>query len=77
MHRFTDFMVRDVKTGECYRADHLLEAALETALENTKEPLSPEAAAVSMIVLLCIECTAVLVHNASLQQNLLYARIAA
>ncbi len=41
-HRFTDFMVRDVKTGECYRADHLLEAALEAALENTKEPLSAE-----------------------------------
>ena len=23
--RFTDVMVRDVKTGDCYRADHLLE----------------------------------------------------
>ena len=22
--RFTDYMVKDVKTGECYRADHLL-----------------------------------------------------
>ncbi len=27
--RFTDFMVTDLKTGECYRADHLLEATLE------------------------------------------------
>ncbi|GFH13037.1 AA_TRNA_LIGASE_II domain-containing protein, partial [Haematococcus lacustris] len=42
--RFTDFMVRDVKTGECYRADHLLEAALEALLDNVKEPPSPEAA---------------------------------
>ena len=23
--RFTDVMVRDLKTGDCYRADHLLE----------------------------------------------------
>lgn len=23
--RFTDFMVKDVKTGECFRADHLIE----------------------------------------------------
>ncbi|XP_066921530.1 glycine--tRNA ligase-like [Clytia hemisphaerica] len=27
--RFTDVMVRDVKTGDCYRADHLLEGHLE------------------------------------------------
>jgi glycyl-tRNA synthetase len=27
--RFTDFMVRDTKTGEFFRADHLLEAAVE------------------------------------------------
>lgn len=42
--RFTDFMVKDAKTGECYRADHLLENALEAALEDKKNPLSPEAA---------------------------------
>lgn len=23
--RFADYMVKDVKTGDCYRADHLLE----------------------------------------------------
>jgi glycyl-tRNA synthetase (class II) len=23
--RFMDFMVKDVKTGECFRADHLIE----------------------------------------------------
>ena len=25
MERFADFMVKDVKTGECFRADHLIE----------------------------------------------------
>ena len=27
--RFTDFMVKDLKTGEWFRADHLIEAQLE------------------------------------------------
>jgi len=47
VERFTDFMVTDALTGEPYRADHLLEAHLEAALEGTKEPLSPEAKEVS------------------------------
>lgn len=34
VERFTDIMVKDVKTGDCYRADHLLEAHLEKALEG-------------------------------------------
>jgi len=34
VERFTDVMVKDVKTGDCYRADHLLEAHLEKALEE-------------------------------------------
>lgn len=25
MDRFTDLMVRDVQTGDCFRADHLIE----------------------------------------------------
>ena len=29
VERFTDLMVKDVKTGECSRADHLLEDKLE------------------------------------------------
>lgn len=29
----------DLKTGECYRADHLLEAILEGLLEDKKTPL--------------------------------------
>jgi len=40
--RFTDFMVTDVKTGDCYRADHLLENTLEALLEDKKNPLSAE-----------------------------------
>lgn len=32
VERFTDMMVKDVKTGDCYRADHLLEAVIETKL---------------------------------------------
>lgn len=34
--RFTDFMVKDVKTGECFRADHLIEAHLEKKLTDKK-----------------------------------------
>jgi glycyl-tRNA synthetase (class II) len=41
--RFTDFMVTDAKTGECYRADHLLEHKLEAVLEDKKNPMSAEA----------------------------------
>jgi len=37
VERFTDFMVTDVTSGECHRADHLLEAALETASETGNE----------------------------------------
>ncbi len=40
--RFTDFMVTDVKTGDCHRADHLLKAALEGLLEDPKAALTPE-----------------------------------
>uniref|UniRef100_A0A061R117 Glycine--tRNA ligase n=1 Tax=Tetraselmis sp. GSL018 TaxID=582737 RepID=A0A061R117_9CHLO len=42
VERFTDFMVTDLKTGDCHRADHLLEDVLEKMLEDTKNPLSPE-----------------------------------
>lgn len=34
--RFADFMVKDVKTGDCYRADHLLEGHLEKLLADKK-----------------------------------------
>lgn len=32
--RFTDLMVKDLKTGECFRADHLLEDAIDALLES-------------------------------------------
>lgn len=34
--RFTDVMVRDVKTSDCYRADHLLEGHLEKLMTGKK-----------------------------------------
>lgn len=40
--RFTDWMVKDLKTGDCLRADHLLEEHLEKLINNKKKPLSPE-----------------------------------
>jgi glycyl-tRNA synthetase len=33
VERFTDFMVRDVKSGECFRADKLLEDAIDNFLK--------------------------------------------
>ena len=38
--RFTDYMVKDKINGECFRADHLIEANLEKQLHDKK--LSPE-----------------------------------
>lgn len=42
VERFTDLMVTDVKTGDCHRADHLLEHALEAILEDRKKPPSAD-----------------------------------
>jgi hypothetical protein len=36
VERFTDLMVTDVVSGDCHRADHLLEAALQARLDDTK-----------------------------------------
>lgn len=36
--RFTDYMVKDLKTGDFFRADHLLEAAVERRLKDPKCP---------------------------------------
>lgn len=33
VERFTDFMVTDVETGDCHRADHLLENILEAVID--------------------------------------------
>jgi glycyl-tRNA synthetase len=48
--RFSDLMCKDLKTGDIYRVDHLVEAELEKRLEHdklarsgakTKEPIAP------------------------------------
>ncbi|XP_033639760.1 glycine--tRNA ligase-like [Asterias rubens] len=36
IERFADFMVKDLKTGECFRADHLLKAHLEKLIQDKK-----------------------------------------
>ncbi|XP_052826299.1 glycine--tRNA ligase isoform X1 [Octopus bimaculoides] len=36
--RFQDYMVKDLKNGQCFRADHLIEAHLEKLLEDKKTP---------------------------------------
>ena len=43
--RFTDLIVRDIKTGECFRADHLIKNALkilpitDVVSNNTSNPI--------------------------------------
>lgn len=36
--RFADLMTKDVKTGECFRLDHLIKAHLEKISANKKTP---------------------------------------
>ena len=36
VERFADFMVKDVVTGECFRADHLLTQSLEKLIDDPK-----------------------------------------
>lgn len=36
VEKFKDFMVKDKETGDCHRADHLLEDTIEKLLENDK-----------------------------------------
>lgn len=40
--KFTDFMVRDVVTAECYRADKLVEDHIEKLLSDPKKPVTAE-----------------------------------
>ncbi|CAG8522861.1 8559_t:CDS:10 [Funneliformis caledonium] len=41
--KFTDWMVKDLKIGEIFRADHLVEAVLETRLDGDKQARKAEA----------------------------------
>jgi glycyl-tRNA synthetase (class II) len=36
VERFTDVMVKDLKNGECIRADHLLEDVMEGRMKDAK-----------------------------------------
>ncbi|KAG7212729.1 hypothetical protein KM043_012996 [Ampulex compressa] len=36
VERFADFMVKDIKTGECFRLDHLIKAHLEKIISEKK-----------------------------------------
>ncbi|XP_074658814.1 glycine--tRNA ligase-like [Tubulanus polymorphus] len=36
VERFSDYMVKDLKNGECFRADHLIEAHLEKLMADKK-----------------------------------------
>ena len=40
--KFTDLMVRDLKTGEIFRADHLVEVVLNTRLDGDKQARKAE-----------------------------------
>lgn len=44
--KFTDWMVKDVKTGDIFRADHLVEAALEAKLKGDQQARGVETQAV-------------------------------
>jgi glycyl-tRNA synthetase len=42
VERFTDLMVKDPKTGECHRADHLLEKAIDHLIEKDGSSMTQE-----------------------------------
>ncbi|KAI9225458.1 MAG: glycyl-tRNA synthetase [Piptocephalis tieghemiana] len=45
VEKFSDFMCKDLKTGEIFRADHLVEAVLEARLAGDKQARDAEAGA--------------------------------
>lgn len=47
--RFTDYMVKDLKTGDFFRADHLLEAAVERRMADPKCPAEEQAECASIL----------------------------
>lgn len=49
--KFDDLMVTDLVTGDCHRADHLLEHALEARLEDSvRKPTAEEATVRSFFI---------------------------
>ena len=84
VERFSDWMVKDMVTGECYRADHLVEETLEKLLADPK--LATEKAAeyrqvirqvcVCVYVCMCILLTAVTTDLCSLTPDPRLSRMA-
>ena len=47
--RFSDYIVKDVKTGDCFRADHLVEAFFERVLDDPASPADKQSQAVTVL----------------------------
>lgn len=56
MDRFADLMTKDVKTGECFRLDHLIKAHLEKICADKKTP--PEIKAECEDIVIKVVCFA-------------------
>lgn len=39
VERFSDYMVKDVETGDCYRADHLIKQVAEKLCNSKNTPV--------------------------------------
>lgn len=52
VERFADYMVKDIKSGECFRADHLIEAHFEKMLadKKVKDDLKKEVRAILPLI---------------------------
>lgn len=50
MDRFADLMTKDVKTGECFRLDHLIKAHLEKISVDKKTTEEARAECADIIV---------------------------
>lgn len=60
MDKFADYMVKDAKTGECYRADHLLKGesnqpSLHHSEDSTEPHLDQSSAELSIISSHCLQ----------------------
>ena len=60
--RFSDLMVKDVKTGECFRADQLLADHLEQLLADQKCPADKKEEYNAVLRQVCV-CVHVYVHT--------------
>uniref|UniRef100_A0A668RFY3 Glycine--tRNA ligase n=1 Tax=Oreochromis aureus TaxID=47969 RepID=A0A668RFY3_OREAU len=52
--KFADYMVKDVKNGECFRADHLLKAHLQKLMSDKKCTAEKKAEMESVITQVCV-----------------------